>query len=311
MAGIHNAIIGTAQTFGPVPYPIQIITVGGGGGGGYGAYNGGLGYYLVGGGGSGSPVFSTSVTAQPGTGFTFTIGAGGIGGDGYTNTPASSGTPTTVSGGATYDSAFGGNGADVFSSPTNGGGGLGGDASYSSNYGAYSYFSPFYGGNGDVGISFGWPGGAGGGAGAASSGSSGISGTPVSGGDGGSPDSASVYDSLGNLMYFSRGGGGAGGGDDTAYPGSLGGNWGYANYGGVWDVLGTGYVNGGNADHFGDGGGGGSCNPNNPTGNGGNGYQGIAIVKYAGSQKGTGGDVIYSYGGYTYHWFISSGTFNP
>ena len=41
---------------------------------------------------------------------------------------------------------------------------------------------------------------------------------------------------------------------------------------------------------------------------GGNGGSGIVILRYLGNQKGTGGTISFN-NGYTYHTFISSGTF--
>jgi hypothetical protein len=56
------------------------------------------------------------------------------------------------------------------------------------------------------------------------------------------------------------------------------------------------------------GGGGGGFH--NPTGSelGATGGSGIVIIRYAGSQRGTGGTVVSS-GGFTYHTFTTSGTF--
>jgi hypothetical protein len=56
------------------------------------------------------------------------------------------------------------------------------------------------------------------------------------------------------------------------------------------------------------GGGGGGGGGDSPAASGGNGGSGIIIVRYAGSQKGTGGTVT-SNGGYTYHTFTASGTY--
>ena len=55
-------------------------------------------------------------------------------------------------------------------------------------------------------------------------------------------------------------------------------------------------------------GGGGGAGGYSPTGDGGNGGSGIIIIRYLGSQRGSGGTVTSS-GGYTYHTFTSSGTF--
>lgn len=58
---------------------------------------------------------------------------------------------------------------------------------------------------------------------------------------------------------------------------------------------------GGTTNTGGGGGGGGQ-------GEGSQGGSGIVIIRYLGSQKGTGGTVTSS-GGYTYHSFTTSGTF--
>jgi hypothetical protein len=42
----------------------------------------------------------------------------------------------------------------------------------------------------------------------------------------------------------------------------------------------------------------------------GSGGSGIVIIRYLGSQRGSGG-TVYSSGGYTYHKFTSSGTYTP
>jgi hypothetical protein len=55
-------------------------------------------------------------------------------------------------------------------------------------------------------------------------------------------------------------------------------------------------------------GGGGCGSTDGVTATGGNGGSGIVIIRYAGSQRGTGGTVTSS-GGYTIHTFTSSGTY--
>ena len=55
-------------------------------------------------------------------------------------------------------------------------------------------------------------------------------------------------------------------------------------------------------------GGGGSGDDDAGTDGGGDGSAGIVIIRYLGTQRGTGGTVT-STGGYTYHTFTSSGTF--
>ena len=59
----------------------------------------------------------------------------------------------------------------------------------------------------------------------------------------------------------------------------------------------------------GGGGGGGGCQNSTRYTTGGNGGSGIVIIRYAGSQRCTGGTVTSS-GGYTYHTFTSSGTYS-
>jgi hypothetical protein len=58
----------------------------------------------------------------------------------------------------------------------------------------------------------------------------------------------------------------------------------------------------------GGGGGGRTLNTYSVVGMPGNGASGVAIVRYQGGQRGTGGTITSS-GGYTYHTFTSSGTF--
>ena len=56
-------------------------------------------------------------------------------------------------------------------------------------------------------------------------------------------------------------------------------------------------------------GGGGGCSPGvSPRASGGSGGSGVAIIRYQGDQRGTGGTITSS-GGYTYHTFTTSGNF--
>lgn len=126
-------------------------------------------------------------------------------------------------------------------------------------------------------------GGGGGGAGGA-----GGSSTSTSGGAGGVGIQSSI---TGTAVY--RAGGGGGGINAGSSPGA-GGNGG----GGTGSTSTT--VNAGTA---GTGGGGGAGN-----GNSGVGGSGIVIIRYVGSQRGTGGTVS-SAGGYTIHTFTTSGTY--
>ena len=87
------------------------------------------------------------------------------------------------------------------------------------------------------------------------------------------------------MLFRSFGGGGAGAGassngqgqDATAYTGSGGGGGAGSSYTGITSKAGSG-------------------------------AGGIILIRYAGSQRGSGG-TVYTSGGYTYHKFTSSGTF--
>jgi len=59
----------------------------------------------------------------------------------------------------------------------------------------------------------------------------------------------------------------------------------------------------------GGGGGGGYYNPTLYQYNGGSGGSGIAIIRYPGNQRATGGTTVITSGGYTVHTFLSSGNF--
>lgn len=304
MAGIHNAIIGTAQSFGPSNYTISIVLVSGGGGGGYGVYNGGFMYYTAGGGGAGGQYIGAATTVTPGVGsLVFSIGAGGIGGDPFSSIGATYGGDTNVSGVFSANAAGGGPGASFSSFPEQGGGGIGGDSSLFTNAGALNSFTGYSGGDGYMGVEFGYPGGGGGGSGAGGNGDSSAAVYPI-GGNGGAPN-VGVFS-----VDFCRGGGGGAGGDTTTYPGpNVGGNAGMDNSGGWYDPSGAFSQNGGSPLFNGHGGGGGSSSSAGD-GFGGNGAPGVAVVFYPGAQRGTGG-IVSSSGGFTYHVFETSGTYTP
>jgi hypothetical protein len=67
----------------------------------------------------------------------------------------------------------------------------------------------------------------------------------------------------------------------------------------------TGASNWGYSNNYGAGGGG---SPSNAAGAGGNGSAGIAILKYLGGQRGTGGSVS-TVGSFTVHTFTGDGTY--
>ena len=218
-------------------------------------------------------------------------GAGGGGAGGYraltaTLTAGGSGMTVTIGAGGSGNGIpwYVGNGASS-----------GGNSSFNSNSAT--------GGGGGGGKRNGYSGGSGGGGGhfrnanATYSGGSGNAGgyTPAEGASG---SNGYTYGSYHPNYGTIRGNGGAGGNLGTSDR--------------TW-LNGTSYAYGGQTNN----GGGGSAN----TGNGGNsryqsygngttGGSGVVIIRYAGSQRGSGGTVTSS-GGYTYHQFNSSGTYTP
>ena len=105
------------------------------------------------------------------------------------------------------------------------------------------------------------------------------------------------------------GGGKAGTGQSNR---SLAGSGGGGGSGESW-YDGTTYASGGHANHYGTNGAantgiGGNARGDAGYGSGGNGGSGVVIIRYSGSQRGSGGTVTSS-GGYTYHKFTSSGTY--
>lgn len=241
-------------------------------------------YLVIAGGGSG------------GTAAGAWISAGGGGAGGYTES-----TVTMVTGGI-YPVIVGAGGAPVY------GNALGLNGGNSSLGGVATTLGG--GGGGSGGNSGGRPGGSGGGASRAAYGAAGTAGQGYKGGD-----------NLGENPYSGGAGGGgasaAGGNGEGAQggagifsaingtntrradggPGAFGNN---GNTGGVF----TGAVNTGN-------GGGGYFNADPGAGSpswSGAGGSGIVIIKYTGSQRGTGG-VVTSVAGNTIHTFTASGTF--
>ena len=253
----------------PIPYTVEYLVVAGGGGGSaYGAAGGG------GGGGGAGGYLASSISVNSGTVYTVTVGAGGNAG---ANTINGSNGANSVFGAVT---ATGGGGGDGYQN-NGSSGGSGGGGSYSGLGGAGTSGQGFAGGNGAT-----WTGGGGGGAGAV--GSAGT--TQASGGNGGV---GLNWQSLGTFYA-----GGGGGGAYVASSGSAGAG---GNGGGASGTLGGGTPSNATANRGGGGGGGGGAS-------GSNGGSGIVIIRYAGTQRGTGG-TISSSGGYTYHTFTSSGTY--
>ena len=240
--------------------------------------NYGVEYLIVAGGGGGG---AASGSLRGG-------GGGGAGGRIASSTTVNSGQSISVTvgaGGAFQDSTSGngnnGSNSTLGSIGTAIGGGGGGGAG---NSGGSSGGSG--GGGGDSSSSL--PGGAGtsgqGFAGGASAGSGSNGGDGASGGGAGGAGSSS------------RGSPGPGSTwvDGVTY--ARGGTGGYRANGSASGPSGA--ANTGNAGGGGDG----------SSGGGGAGGSGVVIIRYLGSQRGTGGTVSSS-GGYTYHTFTSSGTF--
>ena len=272
-------------------YTVEYLVIAGGGGGGNGVAGtgssggGGAGGYrssiageTSGGGGALEPVLAVNI----GSAYTVTIGAGG--GAWASGSNSVFGSITSVGGG------YGGKGGDT--NGANGGSG-GGGSTYGGIGGSGTANQGFAGGTNSAPTV---PGSGGGGAGGV--GANNTSGVIYgNGANGGSSKSSSATGS--SVARAGGGGGGGYGGTNDYGSGGSGGGGGAGNGGG----------NGGSSASANTGsGGGGGGGGNNVSSNGGSGGSGIVIVRYLGSQRGTGGTVTSS-GGYTIHTFTSSGTF--
>jgi hypothetical protein len=264
-------------------YSVEVLVVAGGGGGTRttGAGGSGAGGYLEG-----------SMTLDPSTAYTVTVGAGGSGGG-----SESQGTRGSDS---------------VFNGATAKGGGVGAL----------------------TGVANALNGGSGGGAGGASvNGTNRSNAAGIQGNSGGLTGYGNAGGSTtGNTWYIGSGGGGAaavgencGSVDVRGGAGGNGRQWVDGNYyagggGGGSEstaaraaaALGGGGLSGRNGDNptsgtANTGGGAGGTGINAQTVA--QGGSGVVILRYAGAQRGTGGTVTSS-GGYTYHTFTTSGTYN-
>ena len=255
-------------------YAIDYLIVAGGGGGGS---NG------AGGGGAGGAYFaSTGVTT--GSSLSVTVGAGGAGNGGGVGATGNSSVFNSVT------MSGGGGGGSLQTSGVAGGSGGGGGSSYAGS-GAGSGAAGTSGqgsagGNGATGIPTVPAQIAGGGGGGYAS--AGAAGTNSNGGVGGT---GLNWQSLGT--FYAGGGGGGSGSTGGAGGSSVGGNGGS---GGTAATNAT-------ANRGGGGGGGG-----NPATTGGNGASGVVIIRYLGTQRGSGGTVT-TVGAYTYHTFTTSSTY--
>lgn len=267
------------------PYSVDYLVVAGGGGGAAG--------YAGGGGGAGG-ASSATTTVIPGTTYSIVIGGGGAGYPGYNNSPQSwtpnhgaNGTPSSGFGVTSIGGGAGGGGGSQSGYP----GGSGGGTSDTGTGGSGTVGQGYAGGTSNTtGPNYG-AGGGGGGSGAGSGG------TNSAGGNGGPGVN---WQSLGTFY--------AGGGGGGTYNGGTAGNGGTGGGG----TGSTGAPPGGNGTiNSGSGGGGGAgyASPGpNASGGGGSGGSGIGILRYLGSQRGTGGTVTSS-GGYTYHTFTGSSSY--
>lgn len=266
------------QTWAPLPYSVEAVIIAGGGSGG--ATNGG-------GGGAGGVIYVTGVQIQPSSSTTVTVGAGGAGSTSGGNNGNDSvfGIYTAVAGGAGQ--------AVISGQSTNGGSGGGGRGEAGTAGGTATAGQGNAGGTGLVSPRLSAGGGGKGGAGQ----------DGVSGGAGGSGTNDfaawATATSSGVSGFFA---GGGGGGTEAVARTAAGGSGGGGASGNASDgVAGT--------ANTGSGGGGGSRGAlSSGTYAGGAGGSGIVIVRYPGAQRGSGG-TVYTYAGYTYHKFTSSGTY--
>lgn len=260
-------------------YSVEYLVVAGGGGGGGtdAAISGG-------GGGAGGFRTGSGFTVAPSSSYTVTVGAGGAGGNGTVGTSGANSVFSTIT------SNGGGGGGSAINARSGVSGGSGGGACQTGTAGSGNTpsTSPSQGNNGGAGSgSTGlnqWGGGGGGGASAVGSAAS-----ANIGGNGGDGTASSIS---GSSVTYAGGGGGGGYGTTSGTGGTGGGGNGGTGSGASSATANT-------------GGGGGGVGTG---GTGGAGGSGIVIIRYLGSQRGTGGTVTSS-GGYTIHTFTSSGTF--
>lgn len=255
-------------------YAAQILVVAGGGSGGT---------HAGGGGGGAGGYLATTLNVLPGSTYAVTVGAGGAKPSTGSSDPAYPGSNSSFDANTAIGGGRGGRGTSTIAAGSggSGGGGHSGGAGGSGTAGQGNAGGS--GGSGDTG-------GGGGGAGA--------NGTNASGLQGATGGSGSQWL---NGTYYA--GGGGGGSHNSGYGDAAGGQGG----GGTGAGYGTHDGGNGTANTGGGGGGAGGRSGINPTA-GGAGGSGVVIVRYAGTQRGSGGTVT-SAGGYTYHTFTSSGTF--
>jgi hypothetical protein len=273
-------------------YSIEFLVVAGGGSGGSG--------WEGSGGGAGGLRYVSSSAITVGTSYSVTIGAGG-GAQSANYQPGVNGSDSTFN---DITSTGGGGGGQVYSTVDgsigkgrNGGSGGGtsrsvgaGVANNNPGLGNTPSTSPSQGNNGGKA-----PGDFTGGSGGGGAGGVGADITSNNaGGAGGIGAQYSQFASVGGSPSGWFAGGGGGNSDSGGVAGGQGGG-------------GAGATNAhGTAGTANTGGGGGGCRTQGYTS--GAGGSGIVIIRYAGSQRGSGGTITSS-GGYTIHTFTTSGTF--
>lgn len=272
----------TTNTF---SYTVEYLIVAGGGAGGS-LINEGVG---CGGGGAGGYISGSKIISGGST-FTITIGGGGAGSISVASTSGTSssanfnGTETAVGGGRGSGQTGAGT-ANTYAAASGGSGGGGGWGQPTGAAGTSG--QGFSGGNAQSPNNY--PGGGGGGATAAG-------GSPASSTSNGGAGGAGInWLSIGT-SYCGGGGGGSRGTGTGGAGGAGGGGAGGTNAAGTNGTANTG------------GGGGGAAFSSVTNLLGGNGGSGVFILRYSGSQRGSGGTVT-SAGGYTYHTFTTSGIY--
>lgn len=253
-------------------YSVDYLVVAGGGAGAGGGLSGGAG-------GAGGMLTATGITINGGSVYSIVVGAGG-------SANGTQGTSGSTSSAISLSCVGGGAGGAHPSEPQNGlSGGSGGGGSQAGGAGGAGTS-----GQGNAGAGYIYASGGGGGGKSAA-------GSAQNGGAGAAWVNGTTY----------AGGGGAGGRSEYSIPvgtgGAGGGGGGGASSGSAPAVNGA-----AGTANTGGGGGGSGGNVQTTSSLGGNGGSGVVIVRYSGSQRGTGG-VVTSAGGYTYHTFTSSGTF--
>jgi hypothetical protein len=273
----------------PPTYSVEYLTVAGGGGGGHD----------VGAGGGAGGLLSNTFLATVGTSYTITIGAGGAGSS-SSGTTGTAGSNSSISGtGLTTITSTGGGGGGSYDGVTGGNGGSGGGGGgASSTGGGGGNGTSGQGNNGGAGAGGAGAGSGGGGGGASVAGTAGSGTTAGNGGNGSSAYSAwgsatSTGQNSGGTYYYAGGGAGC---NDSGTSGTAGLGGGGKHQDSTTNSNGT--------ANTGGGAGGGGFSPNA----GGTGGSGIIILRYSGSQRGTGGTVVSS-GGYTYHTFTSTSSY--